>query len=814
MAEVWEMNYDNGSQSDDSYHFERRHIEPPFDSFICPLTKQVFRDPVTIENGQTFEREAIEKWFRECIDTGRPPICPLTSKELKSTDLKPSIALRNTIEEWTARNEAVKLEIAASSLSPNSRENDALHALKYVQHICEKSKSNKHTIRNAGLIPNIVNLLKSGSKKVRCRALETLRSVAEEDADNKEAMATGDTIRTIVKFLSHELSEERELAVSLLYELSTSESLCEKIGSVNGAILILVGMTSSQSENILTVEKADKTLVNLETCEKNVRQMAENGRLHPLLTLLLEGDPDTKLSMATHLGEVVLSNDVKTFVAEMVGYALVEIMKSGTLQAREAALKALNQISSCEAGGKILVEAGILPPLIKDLFTVGINQLPMKLKEISATVLANVVSSASNFEPIPLGPDGQTLVSEDIIHNLLHLISNTGPAIESKLLQVLVGLTSSPTTVLEVVVAIRTSGATISLIQFIEASQRDLRLASIRLLHNLAPHMGQELADALRAAPGQLGGLVRVVTEARGGIAEEQASAAMLLANLPIRDSGLTRSLLEEGAFRAIILQIKELRRGETRGSRFVTSYLTGLVGILTRLTFVIGQDQEALDLAQEHDLVGLFSEHLQANGLDEVQRLSAMALENLSAETRKLTNIPEVPRPGPCGVLFSCFYKQPEVMGTCPVHLGICSRRETFCLLEGNSVKKLAACLDHGNEAVVEAALAALSTLLDDGVDIDQGVQALCEAEAVGPMLEILKEGKTEVLRRRVVWALERVLRSGEVAAEVSGDAAVASALVDAFRHGDYRTRQVAEQALRHVNRMPNFSGIFQKMG
>jgi 3-dehydroquinate dehydratase len=92
-----------------------------------------------------------------------------------------------------------------------------------------------------------------------------------------------------VKFLSHEQSKEREEAVSLLYELSKSETLCEKIGSIPGAILMLVGMTSSKSDDILTVEKADKTLENLEKCENNVLQMAENGRLRPLLTQILEG---------------------------------------------------------------------------------------------------------------------------------------------------------------------------------------------------------------------------------------------------------------------------------------------------------------------------------------------------------------------------------------------------------------------------------------------------------------------------------------------------------------------------------------------
>lgn len=102
-------------------------------------------------------------------------------------------------------------------------------------------------------------------------------------------MAEGDTVRTIVKFLSHEKSKEKDEAISLLCELSKSRTVCEKIGSINGAILILVGMTGSKSENPLTVEKAEKTLENLEKSESNVKQLADYGKLQPLLTLLLEG---------------------------------------------------------------------------------------------------------------------------------------------------------------------------------------------------------------------------------------------------------------------------------------------------------------------------------------------------------------------------------------------------------------------------------------------------------------------------------------------------------------------------------------------
>ncbi|CAA6658513.1 unnamed protein product [Spirodela intermedia] len=734
------------------------HLEPIYDSFVCPLTKKVMRDPVTLENGLTFEREAIEKWFKDCREKGRKPTCPSTLKELHSIDLNPSIALRNTIEEWTKRNEAAQIDIARRSLSSGSLEADVLQALDYIHLLCKRSKSHKQVVRHAGLIPMISEMLKSTSSKVRFRSLETLRIVAEGDADNKDAIAVGDTIRTIVKFLSHDHSQEREEAVFLLYELSKSESLSEKIGDVYGSILILVGMASSKSENVLTVKRAEKTLENLETCEKNVRQMAGNGRLQPLLRLLLKGSPETKLAMAEHLGELALSNDVKLLVAQTAGASLIEVLQSGSKRAKEVALKALNQISSYEASAKILVKAGILPPLIRDLFT-----------EISATILADIVASGADFVAIPLGDERQTLVSEGVVHNLLHLISNTGPAIECKLLQVLVGLTSSPRTVESIVAVVRSSGAVMSLIQFIQVPQRDLRMAAIKLLHNVSPFMGQELADAFRNNAGQLGSLIRIIAD-NGGASEEQAAAVGLLAELPEQDSGLTRRLLAEEAFEIIIQK--------------------GLVRVLSRVTFLLQDEPAVVKLCQENNLGALFSEMLQkSGGQDRIQAASALALEHLSQQSR------------------------PARDRICRVHRGLCSMRDSFCLVEGQAVDKLVACLDHENERVVEAALAAICTLLEDGQDIEAAVQLLAEDEGVKLILEVLVQNRSEVLRHRAVWAAERILRTDDIANEVSGNQNIVTAIVEAFRNSDNHTKQLAEKALKHIDRLPRFSGIFPRI-
>ncbi|KAK1388704.1 hypothetical protein POM88_016882 [Heracleum sosnowskyi] len=288
--------------------------------------------------------------------------------------------------------------------------------------------------------------------------------------------------------------------------------------------------------------------------------------------------------------------------------------------------------------------------------------------------------------------------------------------------------------------------------------------------------MGQELAECIRGPSGQLGGLVKIITENISNT-EEQAVAAGLLADLPERDMGLTRQMLDEGAFQLVISRVARIRQGETRGNRFMTPYLEGLVRVLARITFVLANEPDAVAFCQEHNLASVFTELLQVAGLDNVQMVSAIALENLSHECKNLTRLPESSLPG-------------------------------------QALEKLVANLDHTNEKVVEASLEAMSTLLEDELDIENGVSVLCEVEAIRPILDVLIEKRTETLMRRAVWVVEKLLRTDDIAYEVSGDPNVSTALGDAFQHGDYRTRQIAEHALKHVDKIPNFSGIFPNLG
>ena len=68
--------------------------EPP-NEFLCPINQELMIDPVTDNEGISYERKAIEDWLR--LGNLRFPI---TNKALRLKDLRPNIGLRNLIQHW------------------------------------------------------------------------------------------------------------------------------------------------------------------------------------------------------------------------------------------------------------------------------------------------------------------------------------------------------------------------------------------------------------------------------------------------------------------------------------------------------------------------------------------------------------------------------------------------------------------------------------------------------------------------------------------------------------------------------------------
>jgi len=66
-------------------------------SFACPITQEVMTDPVVTVDGHSFERAAIEEWFRRRVSN------PLTGLPLDSATLTPNHTLRGSIVELMNR---------------------------------------------------------------------------------------------------------------------------------------------------------------------------------------------------------------------------------------------------------------------------------------------------------------------------------------------------------------------------------------------------------------------------------------------------------------------------------------------------------------------------------------------------------------------------------------------------------------------------------------------------------------------------------------------------------------------------------------
>lgn len=102
---------------------------------------------------------------------------------------------------------------------------------------------------------------------------------------------------------SHHLSVIHA-SLHLLLELTRSVALCDIIGSTTGLILVLIRIMYNSQLDQMSSEKAGEILENLEGCPENIKRMAENGFLEPLLNHLAEG----KFKLHTFINQVLFED--------------------------------------------------------------------------------------------------------------------------------------------------------------------------------------------------------------------------------------------------------------------------------------------------------------------------------------------------------------------------------------------------------------------------------------------------------------------------------------------------------------------------
>ncbi|KAL1294272.1 hypothetical protein HN51_054994 [Arachis hypogaea] len=88
---------------------------PPF--FLCPISLEIMKDPVTVSAGITYDRESIETW----LFFGKNKSCSVTKQQLSSSDfsdLTPNHTFRRSIQSWCTINAFYGIERIPTSKAP------------------------------------------------------------------------------------------------------------------------------------------------------------------------------------------------------------------------------------------------------------------------------------------------------------------------------------------------------------------------------------------------------------------------------------------------------------------------------------------------------------------------------------------------------------------------------------------------------------------------------------------------------------------------------------------------------------------------
>lgn len=554
----------------------------------------------------------------------------------------------------------------------------------------------------------------------------------------------------------------------------------------------------------------------------------------------LIGSEELRAEMACYLGEIALGPDNQTYVAEKSSLALMNMVQSGNSISRSAAFKALKQISSYQLNSKLLAEAGIvqvrpsnilklnsfLNPsklkvivlymaqvMIEEMFARNIQSEPVDSKNEAAAILANILESGLEFQSLQGNAHGQTISSDYIIYNIIYWIKNSTPDdLNMNLIRILLCLMKFPKASAIIVSVIKETEASYNLIELINDPNEEIGVASIKLLTTLSTFMGHTLADRLCKNSGQPESLIKNPTEIPR-ITEKHAVSANFLAKLPHQNLSLNLALINRNMVPKIIDNVNWIQRTGTRTSRYANAYFEGLVGILVRFTTTL-YDFQVLSLVRDYNFTALFTEILMKTSSDDVQKSSAIGLENLSNQSASLSKPQQKNKikNKKVSIFEKCFLKsstREERESLCPIHRGNCSSQITFCLVEANAIERLLTCLEHENVEVVKAALSAICTLLDDKVDVDKSVKVLNEMNAIKHVLNVVKDHREEALLQKTLWVIDKFISGGgdESISDISEDRLFPSTLISAFHHGNESTRQMAEKILRHLNKIPTFS-------
>ncbi|KAL4578324.1 hypothetical protein LXL04_014445 [Taraxacum kok-saghyz] len=335
----------------------QNEIEVP-SFFICPISLEIMKDPVTLSTGITYDREAIEKW----LHTRKNNTCPITKQHLTDLELTPNHTLRRLIQSWCTINAPSGIERFPTPRLPVSKS-------------------------------QILKLLKdSKSPNLQMKCLKRLKTIVLESDMNKrsmEAVGAADYLSYIIcnsncNPTSVSPAEEFDNlvtavdeAVSILYHLHLSETGIKSLFGKGGEFVHALTRVMQRATSYESRTYAVLLLKTMFEVAEPIEMMSIKPNLFKELTQILANQISlkaTKAALKLLIGVCPWGrNRVKAVEAGVVT-VLIDTLLDCTDQKRmpEMVLTLLDHLCQCADGRAELLKHGAgLAVVSKKIFRVS-----------------------------------------------------------------------------------------------------------------------------------------------------------------------------------------------------------------------------------------------------------------------------------------------------------------------------------------------------------------------------------------------------------------------------------------------------------
>ncbi|PIA54319.1 hypothetical protein AQUCO_00900694v1 [Aquilegia coerulea] len=243
--------------------------------FICPISLQIMKDPVTIVTGITYDRESIEQWLSADQNTS----CPVTKQPLpKDFDLTPNHTLRRLIQAWCVTNAANGVDRIPTPKSPLNN----IHILKLIQdlrHPQLKSKSlNRLVLLASECEKNRKCMMEAGVAKVMVSLI-----ITSYKNNVSEGVHEAMHVLSLIKIPIAEIN-------LLIYDFFDAIAWILRGGKYNNeqvmkthALLVLKSVVELASSSLLDRLKPEFIATIIQVLRENISNQANKAALQVLL---------------------------------------------------------------------------------------------------------------------------------------------------------------------------------------------------------------------------------------------------------------------------------------------------------------------------------------------------------------------------------------------------------------------------------------------------------------------------------------------------------------------------------------------------